>query len=510
MERRASRLRAVAWLFAALVIAAIVVLGGALVIADRSRGPAGPGLAQILETKAYEHRQRTLQDRGVSDAMASQLYFELGELVLELAEVTRAIYGPPPHPDWHFPSLRDVVPIWEPSLYPRLPENFDAQRDYEASRESNAAFLALARQRGVLDTLLEIDRFRGAYAHPEVSHRSRSTLSGVESSVIASLLGMAYIEAVESGDEAGAVAAMQALTNAGAVFAMSGLRYTSPWYPMQTQSWLVRSTIELGLMTPTLARSMLDQMEPIDVADLRVRVAQVAVFDKLRWIADSERGFTRHEPIYGADGRVRFAQALRSVFRSVPARPNSPFAIPRIGFEKRHATLEELADLLETYADASKLYFTTRRADRRADMLPAALPRGASGTAYPIGLEAFWMRTSRTRNSLDEIELLQFATVVLLAIEVYRGEHGGPPASLDDLVPGVLPFVPRNPWSYGGEWRYAVDEKSPLGYRLTITSEPGPHAEGRIPGEESYQLWTMALHKSEYFIMPSAPYHFGP
>lgn len=53
------------------------------------------------------------------------------------------------------------------------------------------------------------------------------------------------------------------------------------------------------------------------------------------------------------------------------------------------------------------------------------------------------------------------ATRILLAIEIYMHDSGGtPPASLDDLVPGILPEVPRDPIAPDGRFRYRLIDQS--------------------------------------------------
>lgn len=47
--------------------------------------------------------------------------------------------------------------------------------------------------------------------------------------------------------------------------------------------------------------------------------------------------------------------------------------------------------------------------------------------------------------------------MTLLAIRIYQLEHGQPPASLDDLAPGILAEVPRDPFSQ--------QDEQPLVYR---------------------------------------------
>ncbi len=509
-RRKMSRLRFAVWLMVCLVVAAVLAIGGALVIADRSRGPAGPGVEQIMETWAHEHWQRTLQDRGVPEARALRLYRELGGHMRELRGIVRVAYGPPSYPGWDLPSLLHVVPIWEPSRFSHLPENFNETFDYEKGRKNNAAYLQMARDEGVLGTLLEIERFRGASVRSPGSNMVRDPVTSAEASLVASLLGVAYIEAVEAGDETGAAAAAQALTDAALVFAEMGPWHASPTYPINTRSWLVRSTIELGLMTPSLARSLLDQKEPVDVVEMRLSGARLFIVNDLQWIAEGGMSNRNYRTLYGVDGRIRFMPALQSVFRSVPVKEDTSLALPRIGITERHATLEEFAEYLDKYAEACEAYFVSSRADRRLDMLLATPQTQMAGVAFPVGTELLWLRMARFRDSVDEIELLQNTTVIALAIEVYRGEHGEPPASLEDLVPGVLGALPRNTWNNGGDWLYAPDAKSPLGYKLTIPNTIGPHAEGVLPGEWPYQPGVFSYHESEFYIMPSRPYDFGP
>lgn len=511
MERRkTSRLRVVIWLMAGAVVSLLLVLGGALVIADRSRGPAGPGLTQILETKAHEHWQWTLQDRDLPEARARRLFVEFYGLMQPLADVGYEVSGHAPRPRQDFPSAMHVVPLWSSTdtIRPVVPGSF--LQDVPPEEDASKGLLALARDRGLVEDFLDVGRFRGALRDPSGRDDNRYVFRG-EETAIATLLGAVYIDAIETGDEEMAARAAQAFIDAAVVLAeIDPGNVSRATLLIQTRSWLLRHSIELGRMTPSLARLVLDGTEPVDSGPLRFASVRGRVYEQLIWIAESERPHWRSDPLYGDDGRIKFMPALLSVFRSVPGTEYSPFAIPRIGFEKRHATLEEVADYLDVYAEASKPYFISSRADRRADMLPATLPHGASGTAYPVGLEAFWARVAPHRDMLDEIELLQNATTVALAIEVYRGEHGEPPASLDDLAPGVLATLPPNPWNNGGAWRYQLNARSPLGYKLTVPDVVGPHAEGVLPGEWPFQPRSLLLHNSEFYLMPSTPYDYGP
>lgn len=60
-----------------------------------------------------------------------------------------------------------------------------------------------------------------------------------------------------------------------------------------------------------------------------------------------------------------------------------------------------------------------------------------------------------------------------LAIEVYRAEHGAPPAALDALTPGVLAEPPRDPHARDGRYVYRHDDTSPFGYVLYSVGPDG-------------------------------------
>lgn len=52
--------------------------------------------------------------------------------------------------------------------------------------------------------------------------------------------------------------------------------------------------------------------------------------------------------------------------------------------------------------------------------------------------------------SRDQHDMEVAGTRLMLAVEIYRAEHGGPPERLEDLVPGVLPALPSDPISGAG------------------------------------------------------------
>jgi|GEM_PF-6093853 len=61
-------------------------------------------------------------------------------------------------------------------------------------------------------------------------------------------------------------------------------------------------------------------------------------------------------------------------------------------------------------------------------------------------------------------------TRVLLAILAYQAEKGEPPASLSDLLPGILPEVPGDPWFKSGFLYRRLDPPSATGRRFVLYS----------------------------------------
>ncbi|MBX3352331.1 MAG: hypothetical protein KF684_05310 [Phycisphaeraceae bacterium] len=65
----------------------------------------------------------------------------------------------------------------------------------------------------------------------------------------------------------------------------------------------------------------------------------------------------------------------------------------------------------------------------------------------------------------EQVETKRDATTVVLALELHRRRHGEWPASLDELVPALLPRVPRDPFD-GGPLKYAVRDGRPVLYSI--------------------------------------------
>ena len=80
------------------------------------------------------------------------------------------------------------------------------------------------------------------------------------------------------------------------------------------------------------------------------------------------------------------------------------------------------------------------------------------------------------------------AMLVAVALELYKRRHGGWPASLDELVPGLLPEVPRDPYTGEG-----------LGYVVGEDGRPIVYSVGR-DGDDDGGRW--AAHPNDGVLRP--------
>ncbi|MBK9189596.1 MAG: hypothetical protein IPM33_11650 [Phycisphaerales bacterium] len=77
------------------------------------------------------------------------------------------------------------------------------------------------------------------------------------------------------------------------------------------------------------------------------------------------------------------------------------------------------------------------------------------------------------------------ATRLMLAIEIHRARTGSSPAALADLVPGILPALPVDPWNPDG-FVYRPDASKPWGYMLYSKGADG--VDDRAPYDEDTNM----------------------
>lgn len=471
-----------------LVVGLIGVTIAMLLMAQTARGPVGGGHRAVQQAYADAHRRQIFDARTIGETEAARLFTEFRALTVRAADIAS--------PFVPGAVQRSIRPEWDVDALRRL-QGLVNDAEVLRDRAETAAALQMAVEEGVLEALLGVDSFRGAY--PAASRQSSP--EGLLAGASATLLHAAYIDAIERGDELAAARAMLAMRETVAIIgdlapyhSQGLLSMYSRWYRVQFD------TIELGLMTPTLASELLNGMRPIGWAAIRVRHARDAALGPLLMVTSEGEHFPRGERIglYGGDGRVRLTASLRSLFGPVGGPETLDVVLPRAGFGIRHATLEEIADRLPEYFEASVAYFRPSRIER--GLWPASDPPAIrlSGVAFP----AIPVVGSPFIRFADANETYDNTLRIALAIEIYRSEHGSPPPALDDLVPAVLDELPINTWNNDGKFLYRLDPASDLGYVLYVPGPSGVDRGGVAPPGGTIMLGSSRDPRFDDVILP--------
>lgn len=498
MENKQTR-RSKAWLKAAVVclVLLIAAVGAFLAWVQASRGPKGEGVWEVVERMLEDGWHERLRDLGVDGVAEAVKYAEVKALASEAAGLVESVYTEAA--GFTGPSRLDLArPMWGDgrALAP-LPEFYPSD---EALRSGSDRSLELAQEREMLERVRAVEVFEGGLLDPR-SRTNPGLVHPSEARAVSILLSLAYVEAIEGGDEAGAIEAFGAMQGWALL-----LLEASDWHEqaaavfMADSSRLVFDTIELGLMTESLVAGLLSALAPIDAAEYRVRILQNAPVGELISLAGSS-GWGRYGPsVYGDDGRVKFAVAAKCRFRPVETMPYSPVEIESPGFGGRHATMAEIAEYFRARADESEDVFRSSRRERGENADNTWTPMQLEGVVFPSGLNGMWHTPLLARRGLDELELMRGALELVLAIEVYRSREGGPPDSLGDLTPRVLASAPVNPWNSAGAFGYRADADSRYGYRLWIPAEYDPNFGNRRPIGPAHLEYA----GGEYAIVPRA------
>lgn len=112
---------------------------------------------------------------------------------------------------------------------------------------------------------------------------------------------------------------------------------------------------------------------------------------------------------------------------------------------------------------------------RRAPQIPVGSSNLLLGLLYPA--------VGKALVTDDQHTLHLAATRIVLAIEVYRAQHGAAPPTLDALAPDILPALPLDPFT-GEPLIYRPDPDSPSGYTLHSAGFDRTE-DGGIPHPES-------------------------
>ncbi len=92
----------------------------------------------------------------------------------------------------------------------------------------------------------------------------------------------------------------------------------------------------------------------------------------------------------------------------------------------------------------------------------ARVKRGLGLNYSPVDL--FMPAMTRAVDRAFQSQLSTQAAMTMLAIEIYRLDHGQLPELLDELVPKYLPSVPQDPFNPGFPLQYVVDETGYMVY----------------------------------------------
>lgn len=484
----------------ALLACLVVVLAGVgvfVAMVQASRGPKGEGVWEIVERLLEEGWNERLRNLGVDGVAEAEKYAEVKALASEAAELVESVYTEAA--GFTGPRRLDLArPMWgDGGALAPLPEFYPS---VEALRNGSDRSLELAQDREIIERVRAVEDFEGGLLDPR-SRTNPELVHPSEARAVSILLSLAYVEAIEGGDEAGAIEAFGAMQGWTLL-----LLEASDWHEhaaavfIADSSRLVFDTIELGLMTESFAAGLLGALAPIDAAEYRVRILQNAAVGEVISLAGSS-GWGRYGPsVYGDDGRVKFGAAAKCWFRPVETTPYSTVEIESPGFGGRHATAAEIAEYIGARADESEDVFRSSRRERGENADNTWTPMQVDGVVFPSGLNTMWHTPLLRRRGLDELELMRGSLELVLAIEVHRTREGGPPGSLGELTRSVLASLPENPWNNDGAFGYALDGASPYGYRLWIPAEYDLRSSYKRPVGPAHLDYL----DGEYLIVPRA------
>ncbi len=168
---------------------------------------------------------------------------------------------------------------------------------------------------------------------------------------------------------------------------------------------------------------------------------------------------------FGEDGDVRPEIASRAPEELRMVVAGVVITLPALDAGERYATAAETIIAIQEWAAALSGEAAKPRTKRDLQSFERPLVAEA-GVRLPEGLVFRASLVDRVFGATDDAEFAVGAARLALAVEVYRHRHGRLPERLDDLVPGVLEGLPRDPWAEDGRYRYRVTDASHLGYVL--------------------------------------------
>lgn len=339
------------------------------------------------------------------------------------------------------------------------------ESDWADARRMTREWLNIARDSGLLDSVMRVEAYRLAVRKiidPERKEILREYLDFSNAGRwVTRLLLAEAVDHFQSGRADRAVEVIGVLFEIAEIPGSQGVAIDNlmslPMFASGARELLV--AVDRGVIDDDNAAEMLTLWASPDWLAKRRDYAYI-IYDDLYM-----PGFNMLTHYYRSDGRVAAGIAMSSLLREVEG---SVLRFPALrGSGDRHANAGELADALEAWMVLAAEEYA--KPTREQDLSRVEFPSRYNGALLPRIQE----RDQVYFHALDTQKRTIGAAELALAIEVYRGEHGRVPQRLEDLTPGVLERLPEDPFAPDGRFRYRPDGASRVGYILYSVGDNG-------------------------------------
>ncbi|MCC5787415.1 MAG: hypothetical protein JJU33_12025 [Phycisphaerales bacterium] len=384
--------------------------------------------------------------------------------------------------------------LWGDSFADREPGWRDKEEDWENQRRITREWLDLARESGLLDEVMDVASYRLAVQKVIDPDRSESDYRQMDFNIsVRWCLRLLWAEAVdrlEGGDTDRVIDAVDAMIALSDVSASQGIIIDNlialSSLVVMCDSLLIAA--DRGVLDAELAAQLLTRMPSPDWRTMRSDYAN-DIYEDLY-----TNGYNMLRHYYRSDGRLSAGIAMASLVSEVE-RALLRFPVLRNKGD-RHASAGEFAAAVEAWmAVAAEEYV---KPTREQDLSRLEFPRRHEGAILPRLQE----RSQMYFLALDTHKRMVGATELALAIEVYRGRHGAPPARLQDLTPGVIERLPEDPFAPDGWFRYRPDADSRIGYILYSVGDNGEDFGGVRDTAVEYATPRNITPGTDYVILP--------
>ncbi len=384
--------------------------------------------------------------------------------------------------------------LWGADFSERDPGSMDDVNNWTNERKMTREWLGLARESGLLDDILDIERYRLAVRKvidPERPLGDSGWLDfGQSMRACARVLGAEAVDRFERGDSAGGIEIIETVFAIAEIGASQGvvIENLNALSVQRTGTSVLLTAADRGKIDADHAASMLSRIRTPDWEAMRS--------DHAYWFYDMLYivGPNSLSQYYRADGRLRVPIAMKSLLMDEDYYLFRFPALRERGL--RHANAGELVSAMEHWIAAALDEFAEPTRER--DLSRIEFPRRVNGAVLPVAPET----SQNYFGALDLGEREFGAAELALAIEVYRGEHGRVPERLEDLTPGVLERLPEDPFAPDGRFRYRPDGESRVGYILYSVGDDGEDHGGVRSEPDEYGSTIPTRPGSDYVILP--------